>query len=715
MMMAADLTSGSLGTLTATVPDNARSVSIPFTISPSDFTFPTNRSRVTLQIEVTDLDGGRFTVAGVASTSPGTSRPTSQRAGSNALLATVSAGNFAVRVNARPGDTLQAVVRLAGDVDGNHVIDAQDLQAIASSRGARAGQAGYNAAADLQNNDRIDSMDLLLARRNLGVASSARPMSLGLSISASQDPEQDRVVNDSTVNLVGTAAPNAVVTLTNTTSGAPGTTTVAGADGSFTFANVPLALGTNTYQVSSTSDLGQKALLTQNFTRVAGQGAVMTSTERMAHFNLTNIKGMAYTPEPSDFAPGTPPPPSPYFDSDFFNSYYTPMWSAAQGIQGFTSNGRAVDGRGDLKTMESLGVNFLHIYNWNSQRDHTTFLQTLVANGMTVNVPVSNYVFSLPMNGPLPENVYRHQLSYVQEIFNQVYPNWQRGGTKPVAGISMWSIANEPDNSGGNIQPAAVAKIAQMIVYLEDQANIPDGDRLPITVPLSWATEYVGTSYSNPTPSVGAVEALYDAFNATTDFTATAMNLRNPVSEPYTAVQMTVPKLPADFFGTRFVWANNPVGNDVAGFLGLQQVGYAPYNKSVGANAQIPWSTMPMIFYEVGATSIETDPKEPVKSPETQAATDRKQLADMATARANGQNPSFYGGAVFQSLDQTTHKTGTESGFGVQAFRRTGGRFSYQTIVDAPKYVLSFISNTWRLDYIDPKPALKVVRDAFKG
>ncbi|APW61908.1 dockerin type I domain-containing protein [Paludisphaera borealis] len=714
-MMASDLASGVLGALTATVPENARSVSIPFTIAPSDFTFPAGGSRVTLKIEVTDLDGGRISVAGLASTARGASRPTSLRAGSNGLLVTVPAGDFAVRVNARAGDSLQAVVRLAGDVNGDYAVDSQDLQLIASARGSRAGQPGYIAAADLQNNGRIDSTDLLLARRNLGAASSARAVSLSLAINAEQDPEQDREVVDSAVTLVGRAEPGAVVTLVNETSGAAGGKTVAGADGGYAFANVPLALGTNTYQVASVSDLGQKAALTQTFTRVASQGAAMTSTERMAHFNLTNIKGMAYTPEPSDFAPGTPNPPNPYFDSDFFNSYYTPMWSSAQGIQGFTSNGRAVNGRGDLKSMESLGVDFLHIYNWNSQRDHTTFLQTLVADGMTVNVPISNYVFSLPMNGALGNPPYRHQLSYVQEIFNQVYPNWRSGDTKPVAGISMWSIGNEPDNTGGDIMPDAVAKVAQMIVYLEDQANIPDGQRLPITVPLSWATSYGGTSYSNPTPSVGAVEALYAAFNATTDFTASAMNLRNPVSEPYTAVQMTVPKLPSDFFATRFVWANNPVGNDVAGFLGLQQVGYAPYNHPVGANAQIPWSTIPMIFYEVGATSIETDPKNPPKSPETQAATDKKQLADMATARGNGQNLNFYGGAVFQSLDQTTHKVGSESGFGVQAFKRVNSRFSYQTITDASQYVLSFISNTWRLDDITPKPALKVVRDAFKG
>ena len=91
--------------------------------------------------------------------------------------------------------------------------------------------------------------------------------------------------------------------------------------------------------------------------------------------------------------------------------------------------------------------------------DHTSFLATAMADGITVNVPVSNYVFGLSMNLPFNPNTYVTQLQYVEGIFNQVYPNWQSGGTEPNPDISMWTIGNEPDNSGGNITPAAVAAI----------------------------------------------------------------------------------------------------------------------------------------------------------------------------------------------------------------------------------------------------------------
>lgn len=424
----------------------------------------------------------------------------------------------------------------------------------------------------------------------------------------------------------------------------------------------------------------------------------LTAQQRMAAFGLTNIKGLCYTPEPSDDYPTTP---GNYFDSDFWNNAFTPMWSSQQNIPGFQSNGGAVSGRGDLATIQSLGVNFLHLYDWNSQRDHTSFLATAKADGITVNVPISNYVFGLSMTLPFNPNTYATQLQYVQQIFNQVYPNWQSGNTEPNPAISMWTIGNEPDNSGGDITPGQVAQVAQMILYAEDQANIPDGNRLPIAVPLSWATSYVGTNYSNPTPSVGAVEALFAAFGSTTPFAATALDNS----------QVSVPALPSDFFTSRFVWANNPVGNDNAAFLGLEtNPPYAPYNHPAGTSAQIDWASIPMFFTEDGPSSAQ-----PGNNPTIQAQILQRELAEVQQARTNGQNPNFDGACVFQSLDQLAHKTGAETGFGIQTFQ-TG---VYQTITDVPPTVglingSPMANVTWRLDQLVPKPAFNVVKQAFQ-
>jgi hypothetical protein len=317
-------------------------------------------------------------------------------------------------------------------------------------------------------------------------------------------------------------------------------------------------------------------------------------------------------------------------------------------------------------------------------------------------VPVSNYVFGLSMNPPLNQNTYVTQLQYVQGIFNQIYPNWQSGDTQPNPAVAMLTIGNEPDNSGGDITPEEVAQVAQMILYAEDQANIPDGNRMPIAVPLSWAVSYVGTSFNNPTPSVGAVEALYAAFGSTTPFAATAIG----------NAQVSVPALPSDFFTSRFVWANNPIGNDNAAFLGLQtNPPYAPYNNPACISAPIDWASIPMFFTEDGPSSAQ-----PGNNPTIQVQILQTELSEVQQARTNGQNPNFDGVCVFQWLDQLAHKTGAETGFGIVTFQ-TG---DFQTITDVPPTMDLIDGNpmpnvTWRLDSLVPKPAFNVVKMAFQS
>jgi hypothetical protein len=546
---------------------------------------------------------------------------------------------------------------------------------------------------------RVDRADLRLAQRNLGIVSTVGPLSVALRTATADDPSQIDLVDQPATDLSGQTLPNTRVVLTGGPNDSVDMTTVSNAAGQFQFTNVPLAVGANFFTASGAGGFGQKADAKLTVTRDASASTPLTAQERMVLFGLTDIKGLCYTPEPSDdIPPSNAPAPPPYFDSDFWGAGFEPMWSSETNIPGFqTADGGPVNGRGDLATFQSLGVNFLHLYDWNPARDHSAFLANVAADGMTVNVPISNYVFDLAMNPPLLLNTYVTQLQFVQQIFSQVYPNLGSGDFKPAAGVSMWTIANEPDNSGGNILPGQVAQVAQMILYLENQANIPDNDRLPIAVPFSWATSWVGTSYSNPTPSVGAVEAFFNATQNTTPFAAT--DLSN--------TQVTVPPLPADFFTTRFVWANNPIGNDNHFFLGVRTPpsSYAPYNNPAGASSQIDWSTIPMFFTEDGPSSAQ-----PPNDPTIQATILQQELSDVSLARSSGNDPNFDGACVFQSLDQLAFKTGSETGFGITTFQ-TG---VYQTINDTdPNLIPAGGTGTWRLDTLVNKPAFDVVQQAF--
>jgi hypothetical protein len=420
--------------------------------------------------------------------------------------------------------------------------------------------------------------------------------------------------------------------------------------------------------------------------------SAMTAQERMSHFNLTHIKGLCYTPEPSDDNQTTP---ANYFDSDFWNNAFTPMWSSQKDIPGFQSKGKPVSGRGDLATIKSLGVNFLHVYDWNSQRDHTSFLNQANADGISVTVPISNYSVSLAQTGSLTPGTYVYQLENVQSIFNEIYPNWQSGNDTPATGVTMWLVTNEPDYN--NFTPQQVTQLIQEVLYCEDQAGIPDADQLPIAVPLSYSTQWAG--YSNPTPGVSQVEALYNAFNTSASFTA-ATNHTNP------SQTVTVPALPANFFTTRFVWAINPIGNDIDYFLGekTNPAIFAPYNNPVGASTSINWNTIPLVFTELGPNSVQYD----------QAVVLKHQLNTVKWAETTGHDPTFDGAMVFQSLDQTAHKTGPEAHWGIEKFN-TG---DYKTITDVPP--TPGLSNgspvsdlTWRLDVLERKPAFTIVKDAF--
>src|SRR6185295_4811493 len=98
---------------------------------------------------------------------------------------------------------------------------------------------------------------------------------------------------------------------------------------------------------------------------------------------LRPMKGIAYEPAPSDDTQLQVPPfnqfNAVYYDTDFYNSDFAALWGPDGG------------GRNDLLTMKNAGINFLHIYNWNPGRNHTSFLDAVNANGMKVMIPISNY------------------------------------------------------------------------------------------------------------------------------------------------------------------------------------------------------------------------------------------------------------------------------------------------------------------------------------
>lgn len=323
---------------------------------------------------------------------------------------------------------------------------------------------------------------------------------------------------------------------------------------------------------------------------------------------LRPIKGISYQPSPSDDCQlqtqynsvqpclGLKGYNPTYYDTDFYNTDFALLWGP-----GTTAN----KGRNDLATLKAQGINFLHLYNWNAQRDHGTFLDAVVANNMKVMVPISNYTACLIVGGcqSVPPGTGSYQKAYdnVQAIFKQVYPN---GGSTPHPGIGAWGIFNEYDYN--NIDPANVAFVIQAILQLETAAGVTGANRLPFMVPASNAVN-AGTQYA----WFQTAQALYQAIpNANPTIPpgvlaniAVSVTLQNAQVNGTTSYGgVTVGAVPANFWTTRYIATVNPFtsGPTINAFItSPSQFQSAFPGAAVTAGAQTwnaAWNSLPPLF-----------------------------------------------------------------------------------------------------------------------
>jgi hypothetical protein len=313
--------------------------------------------------------------------------------------------------------------------------------------------------------------------------------------------------------------------------------------------------------------------------------------------SLRPMKGVSYEPAPSDdwqlqdpnnTQGGHPARNEVYYDTDFYNTDFAALW-------GTDNTG---GGRNDLNTLQNAGINFLHIYNWNALRDHTSFLNTLNSKGMKVMVPVSNYVNCQIVGGcqGVGAGSYQNAYNNIQNIFNQVY----RGTTTPHPAVAMWGIYNEYDLNG--ILPANVAFVVQTIIKLENDAGIPVANRLPMTMPVSFALltaevyrrenrqqpsyfRDAETLYNQTKPGVAVPEAVIAILALSTAFQAAQG------TTSYGGV--TVAAMPANFWTDRFIASVNPFKTpaDTRNYI-------TDANKFQSAfPGTTAWNTLPPMFF----------------------------------------------------------------------------------------------------------------------
>lgn len=271
------LLTGGAGNTFALVPGTIAqaggAASLQFTIDPGHFSKPAGS--VVLGIDITgqsnsQVDPRIVSVAaarGITAQGAGGARGPratglrlSRGRGSTAVLATMESGSsrdsYTVSVAARRNTSGGFLVGyfLPGDVNGNGVVEQQDISTTRSLIGARVDQTSYNFDADANRDGRINRADVSIARRNLDARTTISPV-----VTADLDPATagtDRVSTTGRVHFTGTATPGSILIYADVAQVVPTVTTTADAAGNYSL-ELMLAPGSNTFLVTSTDPFGQ--------------------------------------------------------------------------------------------------------------------------------------------------------------------------------------------------------------------------------------------------------------------------------------------------------------------------------------------------------------------------------------------------------------------------------------------------------------------------
>jgi hypothetical protein len=408
---------------------------------------------------------------------------------------------------------------------------------------------------------------------------------------------------------------------------------------------------------------------------------------------LRPIKGISYQPSPSNDPRNGQ---GVTFDQDYWNTDFPATW----GSDGQTGS------RNDLDAIKGVGLNLLHLYDWNAQRNHTPFLDAANTKGLKIMVPISNFTASTiaGTTGCCPSG-YQAAFNLVQGIFNQIYLN---NGTTPHPAAGMWGIFNEYDLN--KIDPANVIFVMQAILALENQRNIPAANRLPITVPVSFAIfnrtsrgalspqqaaafERAEIQYltANPGQNDGTIPSAVLAILALANALSDAQT-KTSYTGPFDPTPVTVAAVPPDFWKNRFIAAANPFnfGPDLRDYV------TNPARFQAAFPGTTAFNTLPPLFFsEMGRSQVDSG-----RNLQQQAADVLKQIQCTNPLAVSAGTPQgyFLGSVFFQhTFVDASHYEGL-------AFT---GTFTTHTTQG------NFPNQQYRVDNLNPLPVWSSVQTGY--
>jgi hypothetical protein len=253
---------------------------VKFTIDPSQFTLP--RHNFTLGVDVAASTGSAIKPLISSIGGPHgmgvpqafhsiyaphlTHAQVASGAGTSAVLSPIgvsphnfkSGVTYTVKVQATAHSSGKFLLDfyLPGDVNGDGVVDQQDVALVKSLQGTTAADPNYSFDADANRDGRIGKQDLAFVRQNLGVKTTVLPV-----ISANLDTPTvaaapARTVSVSTAHFSGVATPGTSITFSEVSHQVPNASATADATGKYAL-DIPLAAGTNTFHVNASDAFGQ--------------------------------------------------------------------------------------------------------------------------------------------------------------------------------------------------------------------------------------------------------------------------------------------------------------------------------------------------------------------------------------------------------------------------------------------------------------------------
>ncbi len=145
---------------------------------------------------------------------------------------------------------------LPGDATGTGAVTSADVQIVKGLHGTRSTSPNYNFNADANRDGRIGKIDTAFTMQNQGVSTSVTDIVQANYDAAHDVPGTVRVSSIPSATFTGTATPGSTITYSEVNNLVPSTTTTANSAGNYSI-TVPLASGSNTFQVAVSDSFGQ--------------------------------------------------------------------------------------------------------------------------------------------------------------------------------------------------------------------------------------------------------------------------------------------------------------------------------------------------------------------------------------------------------------------------------------------------------------------------